>query len=104
MQRYEKSRALAPPDPTRPVPIFLEHTDKLIGWGQVVKEEDGLKLKDAKIIDKTTLKRIDRGTLEGISIAGLIYDSTCTICEGKYINCNHIAGSLYSDPKPRTIL
>lgn len=94
-QKYAESQSLVPPDPTRPVPIFLEHTDKLIGWGQVEVDKEGLKLKDARIIDKRALKRIEKGTLEGISIAGLIYDSTCTICDGKYIECNHIAGQEY---------
>jgi hypothetical protein len=95
VQEYEKSQALVPPDPTRPVPIFLEHTDKLIGWGQVLTDEVGLKLKSVEIIDKKTSKRVAKGTLEGISIAGLIDNSTCTICEGKYVECNHIGGKEY---------
>lgn len=95
MQRYEKSQALVRPDPTRPDPVFLEHTDKLIGWGKVLIDKEGLRLRDVEIIDKRTSKRVEEGTLEGLSIAGLIYDSTCTICEGRYVECKHIAGTDY---------
>jgi len=40
-----------------------------------------------------------RGELEGLSIAGLVYDSVCSICERQYIDCNHIAGKEYDDRK-----
>jgi len=30
-KRYAESQAIEPPDPTRPVPLFLEHTTKLVG-------------------------------------------------------------------------
>jgi hypothetical protein len=96
VQRYEKSQALVRPDPSRPVPVFLEHTDKLTGWGRVSKEKEGLKLSDVEIIDKRTSGRIEKGTLKGLSIAGLVYDSTCTICDCNYSECSHIAGQEYN--------
>ena len=74
-QRYEESQALSPPDLTRPVPIFLEHTSKLVGWGRATLDEKGLRLDDVQIFHKKTLKAMNKGDLEGLSIAGLIYDS-----------------------------
>jgi len=94
-QRYERSQAIAAPDPTRPVPIFLEHTDKLVGWGRVAKDEKGLRLNDVQITHKRTLKLMEEGELGGLSVGVLIHDSTCLICNRQYVDCNHIAGQLY---------
>jgi phage head maturation protease len=98
-KRYAESQAIEPPDPTRPVPLFLEHTTKLVGWGRARLDEKGLRLEDIKIIHKKTLKAMKRADLEGLSIAGLVYDSVCSICERQYIDCNHIAGKEYDGRK-----
>lgn len=95
-QRYEQSQTIAPPDPTRPVPLFLEHTTKLVGWGRASQDEKGLRLDDVQIIHKKTLKAMNKGDLQGLSIAGLIYDSVCSICGCQYVECNHIAGKEYN--------
>jgi len=94
-QRYEQSQAIAAPDPIRPVPIFLEHTDKLVGWGRVARAEHGLRLNDVQITHKKTLKRMEEGTLGGLSVGVLIHDSICSICNRQYVDCNHITGQLY---------
>jgi len=62
-RRYEESQRITPPDPLRPVPIFLEHTDKLVGWGRMAKDEKGLRLNDVEITHKNTLRRRAEGTL-----------------------------------------
>jgi hypothetical protein len=94
-RRYEESQRIKPPDPLRPVPIFLEHSDKLVGWGRTSLDEKGLRLNDVLMTHKKTLKRMEEGTLAGLSIGVLIHDSTCSICNGQYVDCNHIAGQLY---------
>jgi len=98
-KRYAESQAIEPPDPTRPVPLFLEHTTKLIGWGRAGLDEKGLRLDDIGIIHKQTLKAMKRGDFEGLSIAGLVYDSVCSICERQFVDCNHIAGKEYDGRK-----
>ncbi|HET9711894.1 MAG TPA: hypothetical protein VFP64_08430, partial [Pyrinomonadaceae bacterium] len=55
-KRYAESQAMVPPDPTRPVPLFLEHTTKLVGWGRAGLDENGLRLDDIQITHKKTLK------------------------------------------------
>lgn len=94
-ERYEESQKIPAPDLTRPVPIFLEHTHQLVGWGRSSVDEKGFKLNDIQITHKKTLKRMNDGTLEGLSIAGLIHDSICSICKLPYVECNHIAGEVY---------
>jgi hypothetical protein len=78
-ERYEGSQAIKPPDATRPVPIFLEHTDKLVAWGRASLDEKGLRLCDVEVIHKRTLKKLNKGTLEGLSVAALVHDSICSI-------------------------
>ena len=94
-QRFKDLQTIDPPDPTKPLPIFLEHTDKLVGWGRASLDEKGLRVDDVQIIHKKTLKRMKEGELKGLSIAGLIHDSRCSICDLQYVDCNHITGQLY---------
>lgn len=96
-QQYEESRKVVPPDHTRPTPIHLEHTGKIIGWGRVLSDDKGLKVESAKITDDETAHRVESGELSGFSISGLIYDSTCSICGKDYVECNHIAGTFYDE-------
>lgn len=94
-ERYGETTFISPPDPYRPTPIYLEHTHKLIGWGRVSRDDKGLKIDDAVIINKRVLKRIKKGELEGASVSGLIYKATCMICKNDYVDCNHIASRVY---------
>jgi hypothetical protein len=96
-EKYREATAVLSPDPFRPIPIYLEHTTKLIGWGRVLIDDKGLKIDDAVIFDRKVLKRIEKGDLQGTSIAGLIYDATCSICMSDYVDCNHIANREYDD-------
>lgn len=95
-EKYKEATAIASPDPFRPVPIYLEHTHKLIGWGRVIRDKKGLKIDDAVILSKKTLKRIEKGELQGASVAGLIYKAICSVCKCDYVECNHIANREYN--------
>jgi hypothetical protein len=98
-ERYEEAQKIPPPDLTRPVPIFLEHTHQLVGWGRSSVDKKGLRLNDIQVTHKKTLKRMNDGTLGGLSIAGLIHKSTCSVCNLPYVECNHIAGEVYDGKK-----
>jgi hypothetical protein len=83
------------PEPNRPIPIFLEHTRRLIGWGRVEATDKGLEVHDAKITDDEAYSRIQKGELKGFSIAGLVRKATCGICGGSYFLCEHVGGMSY---------
>jgi hypothetical protein len=90
-QAYKESLAVIPPDDNRPTPIYLEHTDKIVGWGHLERNDRGIKVADAEITDKTTAKQIDEGELVGFSIGGLVREGRCSSCNGDYALCNHIS-------------
>jgi hypothetical protein len=93
---YAESQARTSPDPRHPIPVNLEHTGRIVGWAeQVVKDDVGLRVDDIVIVDDDTLRRIGSGELKGLSIGGIIHRSTCSICNGEYADCNHIAGRHY---------
>jgi hypothetical protein len=83
-----------PPLEAFPEPIFLEHTDRVVGWGRLSVDDVGL-LVSARITDSETRRRIDAGELAGFSFGALIYDSECSICGEQFVDCNHIAGETY---------
>ena len=89
---------LRSPYPTRPIPLFLEHTSQVVGWGTVVADDDirGLRVKDAVITDTEVRRRIKEGSLKGFSIGILVREARCEICGGSYFNCGHIAGRFYN--------
>jgi hypothetical protein len=84
-----------PPFPARPIPIFLEHTDRVIGWGRVEVADDALFVRDALITDDDTLSKVKNRTLRGFSIGGLVRKATCGICSKSYFDCNHIGRETY---------
>jgi len=93
---YEQTLKINSPDPNLPIPIHLEHSDKIVGWGKrVIKDDTGLKVEGIKIIDDEVWRKIQSGELTGCSIAGIITRSTCSICSGEYVDCNHIAAKIY---------
>lgn len=91
----EIARLIPSPYPERPLPIYLEHTPQIIGWGNVSVREEGLLVEDAIISDDRTYKRLQSGDLKGFSISGLVRKPVCQICQGSYFDCNHISGRTY---------
>ncbi len=94
---HQAIRTIPPPNPIRPVPIFLEHSPKLVGWGNIKTEDKGLFVEEAIITDDNTYSLLKSGTLKGFSIGGLVRKPICGICNKNYIYCNHIAGELYDE-------
>ena len=80
----------------KPFPIFLEHTDKIVGWARDIAPDDiGLSVVDMKIVDKETRAKVINKKLQGMSIAGVVTKSKCAICGKEYTDCNHLASRLY---------
>jgi hypothetical protein len=94
---YEKSRENPSPITQRPYPVYLEHTSKIIGWAEnVITRSEGLFLDGLQIIDPEVQELVDNGYLTGLSVAGIIKKSTCSVCNSDYVLCNHIAGKTYN--------
>ena len=96
-QNYEKSSQKVAPEPSLPKPIFLEHTNKIVGWGRVWVEEKGALMARARIIDDDTWQAILEGELVGYSMGGLVGKTICSVCKQDYLFCNHMAGEKYRD-------
>lgn len=93
---YKKSRETVSPIATRPYPMYLEHTAKIIGWAEsVTTRPDGLYLVGLQITDPEVEKLVEGGYLSGVSVAGIIKKSTCSVCDSGYIDCTHIARKTY---------
>jgi hypothetical protein len=95
-RRYDELRRRAPPDPNRPVPIYLEHITKIVGWGRVEVDDTGLKVENAIVTDDETWTRIESGELKGLSIGAVVGGSRCSICGEDYVSCNHVGGREYN--------
>ena len=80
---------------SRPTPIHLEHTSKVVGWGEVSLDEQGLKITNLKIDDET-LQLIKEKRLVGFSIGGIIKRYECNICHKNYFLCPHIKKQIYN--------
>jgi hypothetical protein len=93
---HRAARATRGPDSERPVPIFLEHTHQIIGWGRISRKDGALKVEDAKIDHEETRRRLAAGELSGFSIGGMAAKATCSICAGSYLDCPHVAGEDYA--------
>lgn len=79
-----------------PIPIYLEHTDRVVGWADKYSiDETGVKLDCILIKDDETYERIEKGELKGLSVGGIVTKSTCQICKKDYVDCNHITGFSY---------
>jgi len=95
-REYENSLKAIPPEPSRPYPIFLEHTAKIVGWAKrVFTDTNGLQVEGVRIIDEETWARIEGDDLTGLSMGGIICRSTCSICGQDYTECNHLTGHEY---------
>jgi len=91
-------RLLESPYPTRPMPLCLEHTGRVVGWGRVVADDDtrSHRIEDALITDIDTWRRIKEGSLRGFSIGLLVREAQCEICGESYFECGHIASQQYA--------
>jgi hypothetical protein len=94
-RRYTESLYAIPPDPFRQVPIYLEHTSRIVGWGSVAVDDEALRVKNALITDKEACRQLDNDELKGFSIAGLVHNAICSVCNAQYVDCNHITGNTY---------
>ncbi|MFZ0887845.1 MAG: hypothetical protein WA005_05275 [Candidatus Binataceae bacterium] len=84
------------PSPEFPLPLYLEHTNKIIGRCRLVPADGGRTLVDAEVFDPETKRRMDAKDLKGFSIAGVVKQSTCSICGGSYRECDHLTGKIYN--------
>ncbi|MFT6984118.1 MAG: hypothetical protein ACJAUD_002898 [Crocinitomicaceae bacterium] len=78
-----------------PVPIFLEHSAKIIGWAKITLDDTTIRIDECKIEDEATWNRLKNSELRGASISGIADKTSCSICNGNYMNCNHISGEVY---------
>lgn len=85
-------------DSDLPVPIYLEHTSKVVGWGKLWLEEGGLRVK-ARIDDDATYNRIESRDLVGFSLGGIAKKYECSICHKDYFACPHVRGKTYEGEK-----
>ena len=83
------------PDASRPVPVYLEHTDKVVAWGRLSVDSVGLKVDEAVVTDDETWARLRDGSLAGMSIGALVRRSKCSICGESYFDCWHLSGNSY---------
>jgi hypothetical protein len=96
-EAYARSLTVVPPVASKPVPVHLEHTGKIVGWAKEPFIDDkGLRLNSITITDDETFVRIQKGELKGLSIGGIVRSSICSICSREYVDCNHIAGRHYN--------
>jgi hypothetical protein len=97
----DKSRFATPlinvrPNYNHPFPVHLEHTNQIIGWTKKVsKDSKGLMVEGIKITNDLAWERIQNGELQGLSIAGVITSSECSICRNEYADCNHFHPNTY---------
>jgi DNA-binding transcriptional regulator YiaG len=91
---FAKSFEIKSPYSEYPIPIFLEHTPRIVGWCSIYQDEFGLRT-EGEIIDKTVRRRIDQGRINGASVAGIAKRTKCSICGLNFIKCDHITGLMY---------
>ena len=90
--QYKESQQVETPISECPYPIYLEHTSKIVGWAErFVRDEKGLGVDGVRIVDPEIESLIEDGYITGFSYGGIIKGSTCSICDGEYVSCNHIA-------------
>jgi hypothetical protein len=92
---FELAMRTGSPFPDKPVPLFLEHTAIIVGWGRATFENDKIILQGESITDHVTELRLANDELRGLSIAGIATESVCSICRGDYFLCSHVAGKFY---------
>lgn len=94
---FRKSRENASPVPGRSYPVYYEHTDNIIGWAEnIIKRTDGFYLDGLQITDPHIEDLVNNGYLSGVSVAGIVIKSTCSVCDSNYVTCNHITRKQYN--------
>jgi hypothetical protein len=94
---YKNSRENSSPLPNRLYPVYLEHSSKIVGWAEnVVTKSGGLYLEGLQITDPEVQKLVENGYLTGVSVAGIVKKSTCSVCNSDFIECNHIPKKVYN--------
>ena len=93
---FQKSCENPSPIEKRPYPVYIEHTAKVIGWAKnVITRNEGLYIEGLRIIDPEVQQLVDNGYLSGLSVAGIVKKSTCSVCDSDYVSCNHITRRKY---------
>jgi hypothetical protein len=88
------------PNLERPIPIFLEHTSKVVGYAEkIVLEGKGLLVENVKIHDDAVSHQIKLGELIGFSVGAIAKKYECSICHKDYLKCKHIRGKSYNGEK-----
>ncbi len=91
-----KRASTVPTNSEFPLPLYLEHTDKVVGRARLDPDPESTRtMAKTEIFDRRTRERIESKELKGFSIAGIVKRSICTICDDDYTKCNHIAGETY---------
>ncbi|WP_297338398.1 hypothetical protein [Algoriphagus sp.] len=95
-KEYEKCFKVISPFKKYPIPIFLNHKPKIVGWCLIYEDEKGLGT-EGIVTDKKVKRRISQGRLKGFSITGIAKITQCSICNSKFTECNHIPGKVYDN-------
>jgi len=98
-------KTVSPFYPSRQTAISLEHTYKIIGWGDFhLTETGGIGLRNVMVTDNETWSRVINKELKGISFGALLEDLECQICKKSYKECYHFTGKIYNDKECTTKL
>jgi hypothetical protein len=92
---FREAFLLRSPSADKPVPLFLEHTARVVGWCDMDLDDEGFYVKDGAIQDRPTWRKVESGELKGLGITGIAIRSTCSVCRRSYVECNHISGVNY---------
>lgn len=85
---------LKPPDARYPVPLNLEHTGRVVGWGKLSLNDKGMRVDVGIITDPEVARGVTAGELRGLSIGALVTDAVCRVCGSDYVECNHDGGAM----------
>lgn len=86
---YASSLRAVAPDPALPIPLYVEHSTKIVGWGNLKLSDGSLAVHPVHITDAQTRDRIKRGELRGFSIAGIVSEAVCKECQKDSRECDH---------------
>lgn len=89
------TEAPPPPDPSRPAPIRLEHTNQIVAWGNLQRTRGGWEIVNARLVSEDAFRRMQTGELNSFSIGGIATKAICMICHDDYVSCDHVAGRYY---------
>lgn len=95
---FQKCFEIKSPNNKYPIPIFLEHKPKIVGWCALWPDDIGLK-SEGIITDKIVKKRISQNRLNGASVTGIATETECSICKTDFVYCEHIPGKKYNGKK-----